>query len=54
MNTTAVNIYTAYFEEKNTEYIVGYKKWKKERPAKHEQTKAVRKAKAIAFKGEVI
>ncbi|WP_260507274.1 hypothetical protein [Listeria booriae] len=32
------------------EYIKGYKDWKKDRPAKHEQTKAERKAKALNIK----
>lgn len=40
-------IYSNYFEAKNEEHLAKYKEWKKGRPAKHEQTKAMRKAKEV-------
>ncbi|MFN7251497.1 MAG: hypothetical protein ACK4M9_11980 [Anaerobacillus sp.] len=45
MNRTAVSIYQDYFDKEIEAKLDKYKEWKKARPAKHQLTKALRKAK---------
>lgn len=42
---TAYDLYKNYFDEQYERYLAGYEKWKKDRPAKHAETKAKREAK---------
>jgi inorganic pyrophosphatase len=48
MNKSALEIYQEHFDKEIYLYLEKYKEWKKNRPAKHLQTKALRKAKASA------
>ncbi|GIP62685.1 hypothetical protein J32TS6_12400 [Virgibacillus pantothenticus] len=49
---SAFETYSNYFEEKNKEHLAKYLEWKKTRPAKIAQTKALREAKASAKEAE--
>jgi len=49
---SAITIYQEYFEKMNEEHLAKYQEWKKTRPAKIAQTKALRKAKASAMEAE--
>ncbi|MDC7781851.1 hypothetical protein [Priestia megaterium] len=40
-----MKLYEEYFNKDYYKYKAGYKEWKKTRPAKHKQTKALRKTK---------
>jgi hypothetical protein len=48
---SAIEIYQEYFTNKNEEHLAKYQEWKKTRPAKIAQTKALRQAKASAKGG---